>query len=100
MFDIGFQELVLIFVVALLVFGPKRLPEIGKSLGRGIAEVKKAMNEMQATIREEEEKLKKEIPDISKEIPDITSHIKPFSENAGNAKPVEKTGKDSEESKS
>ncbi|MBI5141986.1 MAG: twin-arginine translocase subunit TatB [Nitrospirae bacterium] len=91
MFDIGFQELVLIFVVALLVFGPKRLPEIGKSLGRGVAELKKAMNDMQATIREEEEKLKKEVPDI-------TSDIKPFSENAGNAKPVENTGKDSEKS--
>ncbi len=43
MFDLGIQELIVIFIVALLVFGPKRLPELGKSLGKGIAELKKAM---------------------------------------------------------
>ena len=36
--SIGMPELILIFVVALLVFGPKKLPEIGKSLGKGLAE--------------------------------------------------------------
>jgi sec-independent protein translocase protein TatA len=40
--SIGMPELILIFVVALLVFGPKKLPEIGKSLGKGLAEFKKA----------------------------------------------------------
>jgi len=44
MFDLGFQELILIFVVALVVFGPKRLPEIAHALGRGIAEMKRAMS--------------------------------------------------------
>jgi sec-independent protein translocase protein TatA len=39
--SIGMPELILIFVVALLVFGPKKLPEIGKSLGKGLAEFKK-----------------------------------------------------------
>jgi TatA/E family protein of Tat protein translocase len=43
MFDLGVQELVVIFIVALLVFGPKRLPELGKTLGRGMKELKKAM---------------------------------------------------------
>lgn len=43
MFDIGMQELILIFVVALLVFGPKRLPELGRTIGKGMAELKKAM---------------------------------------------------------
>lgn len=43
MFDIGIQELIVIFVVALLVFGPKRLPEIGRALGKGLAEFRKAM---------------------------------------------------------
>ena len=43
MFDIGMQELILIFIVALLVFGPKRLPELGRTIGKGMAEIKKAM---------------------------------------------------------
>ena len=51
--NIGFPELMVIFVVALLVFGPKRLPELGKSLGRGIAEFKKASSELQSSIERE-----------------------------------------------
>jgi len=43
MFDIGMQELILIFIVALLVFGPKRLPELGRTIGKGMAELKNAM---------------------------------------------------------
>lgn len=64
MFDIGFQELVIIFIVALLVVGPKKLPEVGRSLGRGIAELKRAMQGLKDSIEEEEEKIKREIPDI------------------------------------
>jgi Tat protein translocase TatB subunit len=44
MFDFGIQELILIFVVALIVFGPKRLPEIAHAMGKGIAEMKKALS--------------------------------------------------------
>lgn len=44
MFDLGIQELIVIFIVALLVFGPKRLPELGRTLGKGIAELKRAMH--------------------------------------------------------
>ncbi len=42
MFGIGFPELIVIMVVALLVFGPGRLPEIGTALGKGIRDFKKA----------------------------------------------------------
>ena len=50
MFDIGLQELVLIFVVALLVFGPKNLPQLGRSLGRAMREFRKASDEFRSTI--------------------------------------------------
>ena len=53
MFDIGLQELVLIFVVALLVFGPKNLPQLGRSLGRAMAEFRRASDEFKETIEDE-----------------------------------------------
>jgi Tat protein translocase TatB subunit len=52
---LGGPELFLIFVVALIVFGPRKLPEIGKSLGRMMAEFRKASNEFRATIESEVE---------------------------------------------
>lgn len=50
---IGIPELVIIFVVALIVFGPRKLPELGRSLGKGIAEFKRASNELQRTLDDE-----------------------------------------------
>jgi sec-independent protein translocase protein TatA len=50
---IGVPELVIIFIVALIVFGPRKLPELGRSLGKGIAEFKRASNELQRTLDEE-----------------------------------------------
>jgi sec-independent protein translocase protein TatA len=51
--SIGMPELIVIFVIALVVFGPRRLPEIGRSLGKAIAEFKRATNELQRTLEEE-----------------------------------------------
>ena len=52
MFGIGFQEMLIILVVVLIFFGPKRLPDLAKSLGRGIAEFKKASDEVRKGIDE------------------------------------------------
>ncbi|MFQ5847175.1 MAG: twin-arginine translocase TatA/TatE family subunit [Candidatus Methylomirabilales bacterium] len=46
MFGIGMPELIVIFIVALLVFGPKKLPDLGKALGRGLAEFKRASDDL------------------------------------------------------
>jgi TatA/E family protein of Tat protein translocase len=51
--DIGTGELLVIFVLALLVFGPRKLPELGKSLGRAINEFKKASSDLRSRIEEE-----------------------------------------------
>jgi len=59
--SIGMPELILIFVVALLVFGPRKLPEIGKSLGKGLAEFKKASEDLKKTIEQEIEEAKTEV---------------------------------------
>lgn len=55
MFNIGFGELVLIMIVALVVFGPKKLPELGKAIGSGIREFKKATADIQKSIAEPDE---------------------------------------------
>ncbi len=44
--NLGFPEILMIFGVALLFFGPKKLPELGRSLGRGIVEFRKASTEL------------------------------------------------------
>jgi sec-independent protein translocase protein TatA len=51
--SVGLPELIIIFTIALIVFGPRKLPELGKSLGRSIAEFKKASNELKNTLDEE-----------------------------------------------
>lgn len=52
MFDLGTQELIVIFIVAFLVFGPKKLPELGRTLGKGIRELKAAMRGVKDTFEE------------------------------------------------
>jgi TatA/E family protein of Tat protein translocase len=51
--SIGMPELIVIFVIALIIFGPRKLPELGKSLGKSIAEFKRASNELRNTLEEE-----------------------------------------------
>ena len=46
-------ELIIIFVIALIIFGPRKLPELGKSLGRSINEFKRASNELKSTLEDE-----------------------------------------------
>lgn len=52
MFNLGFGELALIMVVALLIFGPSKLPEVGKSVGKAINEFKKTSRDIQKEINE------------------------------------------------
>jgi len=59
MFDIGLPELIVIFVVALIVFGPKRLPELAKALGKGMGELKRAFQDVKEQVDTEFEEANK-----------------------------------------
>ncbi|MCJ7644211.1 MAG: TatA/E family twin arginine-targeting protein translocase [Candidatus Aminicenantes bacterium] len=72
--SIGPAELILIFVVALLVFGPKKLPEIGRSVGKAIREFKKTSDEIKWRIEEEIEA--SEVKDVAKTLETEAKEIK------------------------
>ena len=54
--NLGMPELIMIMVLALLLFGPKKLPEIGKQVGKALGEFKRASNDLKRTIEDEMEK--------------------------------------------
>jgi TatA/E family protein of Tat protein translocase len=51
--SLGFPELLIIMVIALIIFGPRKLPELGRSLGKSLGEFRKASNELKSTLEEE-----------------------------------------------
>ncbi len=73
--SLGMQEIIIIFVLALIIFGPRKLPDIGKSLGKGLAEFKRASNELKQTW-EDEVRLEKEKEAMSDILKDSTINTK------------------------
>jgi TatA/E family protein of Tat protein translocase len=68
---LGVPEMLLIFVVALLLFGPRKMPQIGRSLGRAIGEFRRASNEFKRTI--EDEVAADEIREVERDLKDLRS---------------------------
>lgn len=67
MFDLGIQELIVIFIVALIVFGPKRLPELGRTLGKFVLEARKALQDVKTQINSGDEAVNKPALDRSED---------------------------------
>ncbi len=71
---LGMPELILIFVVALLLFGPRKMPQIGRSIGRAMGEFRRASNEFKRTI--EDEVAADDIREVEKDLKEITQVVK------------------------
>lgn len=77
-FGLGMQEMIVIFLIVLLLFGAKKIPELARGIGKGMGEFKKAKHEFEREIHMGEEEGKKEWDKVSKErekqSPDSSSH--------------------------
>ncbi len=71
--SIGLPELIIILIIALLVFGPKKLPEVGKSVGRAIREFKKASDELRSKVEEEIQasEIKSDLEEVKSDLTDL-----------------------------
>jgi TatA/E family protein of Tat protein translocase len=105
MFGIGMPELLLLLAIALIVIGPKKLPDLAKSLGRAMREFKKATNEFKETIQIDEDlsDVKKAFDDLGEDIKESVSPKKDTVEFKGPDKPesadspVDEKDKDAED---
>jgi sec-independent protein translocase protein TatA len=77
--SIGMPEMIIILVIALIIFGPRKLPELGRSLGRSINEFKKASNELRSTLEDEirVEERKEQAAKVAPEQPTIAPPTAP-----------------------
>ena len=74
---VGFPEMFAIFVVALLLFGPKKLPELGRTLGKAITEFRRAKNELKSTFESHLQELEKETRLLDKPSTSATADYSP-----------------------
>jgi TatA/E family protein of Tat protein translocase len=74
--QLGFSEMLVIFIVALLVFGPKKLPELGKSLGKGIREFKKATEELKSSWEDQVKDITTPLNEVKSDIHNIGQDMK------------------------
>jgi TatA/E family protein of Tat protein translocase len=88
-FGIGVQELVVILVIALLVFGPKRLPELARSLGRGLNEFRRASTDLRRTLSEATEEPPNAPPTPRPKLPATRETPEDAGDAAAPAKPPE-----------
>src|SRR5215472_1764134 len=74
--SLGFSEMLVIFIVALLVFGPKKLPELGKSLGKGIREFKKATEELKSSWEDQVKEITTPLNEVKRDIHNMGQDMK------------------------
>jgi sec-independent protein translocase protein TatA len=80
--NLGFPEMIFLFLLALIIFGPKKLPEIGRQIGKALNEFKRASNEFKAQIEQEINQMETEknpqiLPPVSAPPPGSVAVLKP-----------------------
>lgn len=73
---IGIPEMIFIFVLALLIFGPKKLPELGRSFGKGLAEFRRASNELKGTFQREMDNIESETRQVKETASELSKDVK------------------------
>lgn len=74
--NLGFQEIIVIFVIALLVFGPRKLPELGKSLGKGLREFRKATSDLKSSWEEQVRDIDKDVKETRRDFSKIGQDVR------------------------
>lgn len=73
--NVGFPELIVIFIVALIVFGPRKLPELGRTLGKALAEFRKASTDLRLAVEEEMRELERQTQELESKAREAVSPI-------------------------
>lgn len=93
---LGIPEMIVIGVLALLIFGPRKLPELGRSVGRALAEFRRASNDIRATIEDEVRELERHTREATQEPPAGPGALAPPEPDAVPRAPEETNSADGE----
>ncbi len=89
---VGWQEMVIIFIVALVLFGPRKLPELGRTLGKAITEFRRASNELKSTFEREMQQLERENQDLKEVTRSYVNDIQSSYSDSGYDSPYQDSG--------
>ena len=98
MFGIGMPELIIIFVIALIIIGPKKLPDLARALGKGLAEFRRATDQLKANLDMDD--VEDELKGVKEDLADSVSGLLDVSETEEETKPKDPVTSETSEEES